>query len=53
MVGSLTPSSAATARTLERTNSLGDASSRLAILISDRVIESIMRSRRGRISALS
>jgi hypothetical protein len=40
-------------RTLDLTNSLGDSSNFFAILISERVIESIIRSSRGRMSTLS
>src|SRR5256885_9963203 len=53
IVGSLTPRSAATERTLERTKSSGEARIRFAILTSDRVIESIRPSSRGRISSRS
>src|SRR5207237_3560121 len=53
IVGSLTPRSAATERTLERTKSSGAANICLAILTSDRVMASIMPSSRGRISPLS
>ena len=53
IVGSLTPRSAATERTLERTKSSGAARICLAILTSERVMASIMPSSRGRISPLS